>query len=560
MIIAIEKQKAILTAANNLNFWGKRLRAKKLEICDELSKEHYGTAKHSSEICDWLDNNKPVKPAAEKRAQRVAVEDSRPVAAGQLNSSVESWKVIPGRRFLLTSIQNNTFPHANFWKTLQEAAKYLGATLLVSKYAYNKKGFQNGQGNDELKYDDAFSDFICDENVFLGNRETGFAFMAEINILPTADFPLSGFGETATAYGLKGLAIGHAKITAESVPAMKGDTVRRMYSTGTATLKNYIQQKAGQKAEALHNYGALLVEIDDNGNFFARQLETMDESGMFYDLNHKFTVNGGEEVTGHVAALQYGDIHAEKLDHAVAAASWEYNPSGTALVDILRPRYQIVHDVHDFTSRNHHNRASGVFLAKQYAAGRDKVIDDLIDTGRVLEQMEREFSQTVIVESNHDLALSRWLDDSKANIQQDPANAHLYYRLNAAIYEAIENKDDTFNVLDYALRNVAGCDFAAIFLTTDESMKIAGIECGSHGHNGINGARGNPKGFRKLGKMNTGHTHTPSIYGGVYTAGVAGSLDMGYNIGASSWSQTHLITYENGQRTLIDFKDGVFFA
>ena len=37
MIIAIEKQKAILTAANNLNFWGKRLRAKKLEICDELS-------------------------------------------------------------------------------------------------------------------------------------------------------------------------------------------------------------------------------------------------------------------------------------------------------------------------------------------------------------------------------------------------------------------------------------------------------------------------------------------------------------------------------------------
>ena len=91
-------------------------------------------------------------------------------------------------------------------------------------------------------------------------------------------------------------------------------------------------------------------------------------------------------------------------------------------------------------------------------------------------------------------------------------------------------------------------------------MKIAGIECGSHGHNGINGARGNPKGFRKLGKMNTGHTHTPSIYGGVYTAGVAGSLDMGYNIGASSWSQTHLITYENGQRTLIDFKDGVFFA
>lgn len=557
MIIAAEKQTAILKAAIDVNFWGKRLRAKKLEICDGLSKEHYGSAKHSSEICDWLEKNRPVKPAAEKRAQRVAVEDSRPVAAGQLNSSVENWKVIPGRRFILTSIQNNTFPHANFWQSLKTAAATLGATLLVSKYAYNKKGFQNGQGNDELKYDDAFKDYLCEENVFLGSRETGFAFMAEINILPTADFPLSGFAETATAYGLRGLAIGHAKITAESVPAMKGDTVRRMYSTGTATLKNYIQQKAGQKAEALHNFGALLVEISDTGEFYARQLETMDSSGMFYDLNRRFTPESVDTVTGHVAALQYGDIHAEKLDHDCAFASWG---STASLLDYLRPKYQIVHDVHDFTSRNHHNRASGVFLAKQYAAGRDKVLDDLIDTGRVLEQMEREFSQTVIVESNHDLALARWLDDSKANIQQDPANGELYYSLNAAIYRAIKDGDDTFNVLDYALRQVAGCDFAAIFLQTDESFRIAGIECGAHGHNGINGARGNPKGFRKLGKMNTGHTHTASIYGGIYTAGVAGSLDMGYNIGASSWSQTHLITYENGQRTLIDFKDGAFFA
>lgn len=188
------------------------------------------------------------------------------------------------------------------------------------------------------------------------------------------------------------------------------------------------------------------------------------------------------------------------------------------------------------------------------------MLDDLIDTGRILEQMDRPFSQTVIVESNHDLALARWLNDPKANITQDPANAHLFHTLNAAIYGAIADRDTSFNVLDYALRQVAGCDFAAIFLSTDESFKLAGIECGCHGHNGINGSKGSPKQFVKLGKMNTGHTHTPSIYGGVYTAGVSGSLDMGYNIGASSWSQTHIITYANGQRTLIDFKNGKFFA
>ncbi|MGT0185489.1 hypothetical protein, partial [Salmonella enterica] len=188
-----------------------------------------------------------------------------------------------GRRFILTSIQNNTFPHKNFLASLEKFAEYIGADLLVSKYIYNKNGFQNGEGADGIKYDSAFDKYICSKNVFLNNRR--FAFMAEINVLPTADYPLSGFAETATALNIEGLAIGQAKITAESVPALKGEVVRRMYSTGTATLKNYIQQKAGQKAEALHNFGALLVEFDDDGEFYCRQLETMDESGMFYDLN-----------------------------------------------------------------------------------------------------------------------------------------------------------------------------------------------------------------------------------------------------------------------------------
>lgn len=554
--IAAAKRETILKMAKDSNFWGKRLRDKKLALCEQIANEVFGNMHHSSEICDWLEENKPITAPA-KRAVKVAKEDSRPVAAGALNNAVENWKVISGKRFILTSIQNNTFPHVNFLKSLEQAAKYYDAQLLVSKYAYNKKGFQNGEGNTELSYDPAFNDYILNENVFLHSRDSRFAFMAEINILPTADFPLSGFAETVAALELNGVAIGHAKITAESVPALKGETVARMYSTGTATLKNYIQQKAGQKAEALHNFGALLVEFDEDGEFFCRQLETMDDSGMFYDLNTAFTPFSVTHAGESVLALQYGDIHAEKLDQECALASWGASDS---LVDYLKPKYQIVHDVHDFTSRNHHNRQSGVFLATQYALGRDKVIDDLKDTGSVLAAMERGFSQTVIVESNHDLALSRWLDDPKCNIKQDPANAELYYSLNAAQYKAIAEQDDTFNMLDYAIRTIAGIDIFATFLETDQSFKLAGIECGAHGHNGINGARGNPKGFRKLGKMNTGHTHTASIYGGVYTAGVTGSLDMGYNIGASSWTQTHIITYANGQRTLIDFKNGKFFA
>ncbi|ATS93987.1 putative A1 protein [Pectobacterium phage DU_PP_V] len=551
MSIAEKYIPAIVTAANDLNFYGKRLRSSRLAVCETISKKLFEDCSKSVDIHNYLEANKP--PKAERvKASKAEKVDNRPLAAGNLTSAIESWPVISGKRFILTSVQNNTFPHEAFFQSLVNYAEFLGAKLLVSKYTYNKNGFQNGEGEKGIHYNPIFTPFLQETNCFLNN--TSFAFLAQLNILPTANYPLSGFAESLNGFSA---AIGHAQITSEAVPALKGEVVQRLYSTGTATLKNYIQQKAGQSAETRHCYGALLVEFNDEGQFWCRQLQTMDDSGEFYDLKWHITPDEVNISEDSVLGLQYGDIHAEKLDNECALASFG---SDDSLLDFLRPKFQFIHDVHDFTSRNHHNRNSGVFLAEQYAAGRDKVLDDLQDTGAVLESCQRDFCQTIVVESNHDLALSRWLDDKNANITYDPANAKLFHQLNAAVYGAIESGDSNFNVLDYALRVIAGCSYSAVFLKTDESFKIAGIECGVHGHNGINGSRGAPKQYKKLGRLNTGHTHTPSIYGGVYTAGVTGSLDMGYNIGASSWCQTHIITYKNGARTLIDFKDGDFFA
>lgn len=552
MIISKENQTKIMAMAADVNYYGKRLGTKKNEIAENIAFEIYGTRSKSAVIREYLDANVPVKAAPPKQPKEKAV-CNLPVESGRISSTVNDWPVLAGKRFIITSAQNNTPAHTNFLESLKRYADYSDAKLLISKFLYNKNGFQNGEGEKGIKFNEALVPFLQEENVFLNNRS--FAFMAEINTLPTAVLPLSGLAETIGNFSA---AIGHAQITSEAVPALKGSEVRRLYSTGTVTQRNYIQQRAGQKAEGLHCYGALIVEFDEDGVYFVRQLQTMDDSGVFFDLNIKVSPQGCEDAYNHVAALQYGDIHAEKIDDECAAASWQGRDS---LLDILRPRYQLIHDVHDFTSRNHHNRASGVFLAKQYSAGRDKVIDDLRDTGKILSDMQRDYSQTIVVESNHDLALGRWLDDAKVNVGQDPANAHLYYALNAALYKAIEDGDDTFNVLDYALRTFGGYDYSAIFLDTDQTFNVAGVEMGMHGHNGVNGSRGAPKQFKKLGvPINTGHTHSPTIYGGVYTAGVTGSLDMGYNIGAGSWCHTHIITYANGQRTLIDFKNGKFFA
>ncbi|EHV4353278.1 hypothetical protein K0L68_004935, partial [Salmonella enterica] len=145
MNISAEKQAQILKMAADFNFYGKRLRATKLEVCDDISKAVYDTPKHSTAICDWLEANKPAKPKAAK-AEKAIKNDDRPEAAGIVSSTVEQWEVKSGRRFILTSIQNNTFPHKNFLASLEKFAEYCGAELLISKFIYNKNGFQNGEG------------------------------------------------------------------------------------------------------------------------------------------------------------------------------------------------------------------------------------------------------------------------------------------------------------------------------------------------------------------------------------------------------------------------------
>ena len=128
--------------------------------------------------------------------------------------------------------------------------------------------------------------------------------------------------------------------------------------------------------------------------------------------------------------------------------------------------------------------------------------------------------------------------------------------------EAMERDDRSFNVFWWALQRADPDGMAGLqFVDDDQSFIICqsagGIECGLHGHLGINGARGNAVQFTKTAmKINKGHDHSPSIHAGVYTAGISGRMDQGYNKGLSGWAQTHIVTYPNGKRTLVTMVDG----
>lgn len=483
----------------------------------------------------------------------VPVEEDVQEPQGSLYDHYHDIKTLPGNRFILTSAQNNTLVHTKFLDSLETMAKRIGATIVVGTFSYNANGGQQNlqKGNGDW-FDDRIKQYIVDEPIQLADD---LIWCGELNVLPTAVNPLSGFHSyTKSASGI----IPHAKVQLESLPTAKHDPCRMLYTTGAVTQRNYLQKKAGQKASFHHIFGALIVEIDKDGDWFVRQLIADTESGEFYDLETLYKPDG-YSVAHRVEAINWGDIHAEKYDAKVFAAS--FGDKGS-MIDSLMPRYQLVNDVLDMSARNHHNINDPYFKFAQYMHGTDWVEADIGMVSNVLDMMHRSYCQTVIVESNHDLALQRWL--KTADYKTDPANALFFLDCQLETYKAIANKSLTFSVFKYALTKQNPKLANVRFLRTDESFVVCGdggIECGSHGHLGNNGARGSINSYQKLGsRHNIGHSHSAAIKDGVYQAGVTASLDMGYNKGGSSWSHSHIVTYVNSKRTIVTLKNGKWRA
>ena len=456
---------------------------------------------------------------------------------------------VTGKTFVITSAQNNTDVHTKFLASIQQFCTHNNAELLIAGYIYDKNSYlkthkHKGMAvpDNEIYYDTALTPFLSNELKML---EHDLFFAGNLNILPTAKFPLNGF---ENYQGINSCIIPTSKIALQSVPVMKGDNVKFLYGTGTVTLKNYIQKKVGQVAESQHNYGACIVTIDEKGVWFVRQIET-DHTGVFQDLTITYYPDRVEQDTP-ILAITFGDFHAEKMDFGqLDICKW--------MVEDLSPEDVFIHDLFDMSTRNHHNKQSGHFLHKMNEMN-FSVQGDLDISINVLNGFYGFNTNINIVESNHDQALEKWLDDPAYNYRTDPENAQIFLELQLAMYENIT--DGNFMILEHALKKDGALEVSPNFLQVDDSFKVAGVECGVHGHIGTNGSRGNPKQFQKLNqKMNTGHTHQCSIYGNVYTSGVTGSLEMGYNKGAGSWSHSHTLIYKTGFRTIITTKKGRYW-
>lgn len=489
---------------------------------------------------------------------------NKPMAAGQLAERKIRKAGLPPKgiikRYICTSAQNNTHINQDFWDALLVLADHYDANILVGTFTYNqnaygpksiKRGSERKKAADgayeKLWYDPQIEEYISDERVELAQ---GLEWCGEMNILPTAVDPLSGL-ETYTHR--KSAIFPHVKLAMRSIATMQGEGTKLNYTTGTVTQRNYIQKKEGVKAEHHHRYAALVVEVDHTGYWSVRQIGWGSRSSVLQDLD--IAVIDGKIVKNQtVEAITWGDLHATMADDTVIDLSMQ-------MLDKLKPKYQFLHDVMEGASTSRHQLKSKDPHTgfKRWLRGYYKVERELTDTKAVIEKYLRPFSQVVVPDSNHDgWWLKSWL--AKNDYRLDHSNAELFLELQTFMYKELRagKEPRDVNVMEKAFEIVGLHKSEVRFLLPDESFIICDrkIECGMHGHLGPNGARGTPDNLNKIGRRaNTGHTHSAGIYNGLYVAGTSSKLRWDYALGPSAWSHSHIVTYPNGQRTIITMYD-----
>lgn len=463
------------------------------------------------------------------------------------------------KRYILTSAQNNTYVHKEFWANVLALAEHYDAKIMVGTFSYNQNNFgqlavkagTKKEYEKELWFDPAIEQHRCDARIELA---PGLTWCGNMNILPTEDNPIAGL---ETYGGSTSVIFPHTKIEMRSIATTPDMPVKMIYTTGAVTLMNYLQKKLGIKAEHHHRYAFLLVEVDSKGNWWVRQVAARKNGRVIQDLNVLVEDGAVTSTEAPVEAITWGDLHSTISQPEVVQASQQ-------MLDTLRPKFQFIHDIMEGVSVNRHYIKHGPLPHlnfHRWLRGLHRVEEELKATKLVLEGYLRPWCKTIVPDSNHDgYWLQSWLN--KYDYRHDPANAEIFLRLQKFMYDQIRagKLPKNVNLTQYVMENEAGLTKNAIkFLLPDESFTVKEVECGMHGHIGPNGSFGSPNNLAKIGKKaTTAHTHSAGIYHGLYVAGTSSKLteSWDYTVGPSSWSHSHVVLYPNGQRTIVTMKDG----
>jgi hypothetical protein len=405
------------------------------------------------------------------------------------------------------------------------------------------------------------------------------SIMSDVKVQPTAVNPMTGL------HGLSkenSCIFGHPKVQMEMIPVLEQEKPKMMLTTGACTVNNYTDSKAGKKGEFHHQLGFVMVEIKDDETFYVRQV-TAEDNGDFSDLCYEVSFDGKEEdiifediidkaewrrvhcgakpveLVGKVVvnkikkieACILGDLHYGHHDQEVLDYTHDF-------MSVLKPKHVILHDVFDGYSISHHTMKDPFIQYGKEVNGTndlEKEIDELMGG---LKRFKK-YKNVVIVRSNHDDFLDRWLKLGDWKKQPTYKNSPLYMEYSSIL---LRQHGETPNNVKGVIPELINRKFPKFkTLGRGDSYKVLDYELGQHGDIGANGSRGSLLGFRKLNtKIVVGHYHSPQRKDNAISVGTTTKMRVGYNQGPSSWLQSHVIIHKNGKAQHINFikdKNGV---
>lgn len=438
--------------------------------------------------------------------------------------------------FVITGCQNDTPVNEGFLASLKGYCERRDAKLIIMPIRF--------------KYTDK-STFRCDMDAMIWDSlalHPKLRLMANLPINPAIESPLSSLENISKG---DSLIIAGTTLQMSVMPTL-GTSPAVLYTTGAISYPNTTETKQGVKAQFNHSFSALVVEIDDD--IFHPRVLNGDNNDGFYDIDG---YQSGTHFTplNSIAGLVMGDVHADNVSEEVIEATFEATDS---IVNVLKPEKIVLHDLHDHASENHHNTDIFSRYVKRLD-NKDCVETELMKTASFLSNYIPDYSTAVIVESNHNAHLDKWLIEYPTK-HQTIKNSKFYHQMMYSMLDFIDNNGYKPNALELWLTHY-GADQPLPkmeFSSGVESYKIKDVELKLHGDRGIGGAKGSGVSFAKLPvKTITGHTHSPKIHLGNWCVGTSSKLNMGYNDGTpSTWMNAHVIIHNNGCRQMLFIING----
>jgi len=315
---------------------------------------------------------------------------------------------------------------------------------------------------------------------------------------------------------------GSPKQSWEHMPSKK-DNPKLIATTGAITKPHYnLNTETGVKAELMHEYGALVVDVIDDTFFqWSNILATKNGKFNFYPYGHWDGTKLYKPKP--LKALNMGDAHYIKASED--AHQWTQE-----IIKKVKPQLITDHDIGDFGCISHHNVGK---VVSSYFARKNTLHEEFVAIKEHMMDIYKSLpkgAKYYVPAANHNEHLMQWVNEGRFVL--DAENSELG---NIAHAYMLQNK----NPLEMILKEHYGLPKNIKFLTRNDELKTHKIELADHFDKGPSGTRFSvTNAIQNKGLASGGHGHTSYKHEGITSAGTRSEKRLGYNVGDSSWSHS----------------------